>query len=117
MSYATIDALTQDFAFAGRVRASTTQESLTYQNDGRPDMVSAANDALRGGMLTTNTLTRLLAGGPGFADAADNGDGGIDSSQIADADILAGVQAGFPTVAALYWNEDGTPIPGAGANV
>jgi hypothetical protein len=114
MSYQTIDALTWDALFGGRVRACSTQEAETYVNDGRPNMVAAATDALRGGSITSNTLTRLLASAPGFADAAET-ESGIDSSQIPDADILAGVQANYPTVAALYWAEDGTPLPGTGA--
>jgi len=40
----------------------------------------------------------------------DNGDGTIDQSLVLDADLLSLTQANFPTVAALYFDSEGTPI-------
>ena len=39
----------------------------------------------------------------------DQGDGTVDSSQITDGDILSAVQAEWPTVAALFYDTDGSP--------
>ena len=109
MSFSAIDQLTNDVLFAGRVRACTVQQSETYQNDTRPQMVAAANAALRGEPDPALTLARMAAAGPGMADTA--GDP-VDQTKIEDSDILASVQANFPTVAALFYAEDGTPITG-----
>lgn len=109
MTFSAIDQLTNDALFNGRVRACTVQQAETFQNDGRPQMVSAANAALRGEADPYLTLARMAAAGPGMADAA--GDP-VDQTQIADEDILASVQANFPTVAALFYDDEGNPIQG-----
>ena len=109
MSFLAIDQLTNDSIFAGRVRACVTQQSETYKDDARPSFVALADSCLRG-ETQVNTFTRLVAAGPGIADEADNGSGGVDQSQIGDDDILASVQANFQVVAGLYYNDDGTPI-------
>lgn len=107
MSYSTIDQLTNDALFNGRVRACTVQQSETYQNDQRGDMKAAAQAALRGEAEPYLTLARMAAAGPGMADSA--GDP-VDQTKIPDDDILASVQANFPTVAALFYTSDGVPI-------
>jgi hypothetical protein len=107
MSFSAIDQLTNDVLFNGRVRACTTQQSENFQNDERQQLVAAAQAALRGQADPALTLARMAAAGPGMADTA--GDP-VDQTRIADADILASVQANFPTVAALYYDADGTPI-------
>jgi hypothetical protein len=56
------------------------------------------------------TFNRLAAAGPGIADKADNGDGTVDQSKVTDADLLSLTQANWPTVAGLYFQEDGSPI-------
>lgn len=108
MSFSTIDQLTQDALFNGRIRACCTQQAETFQNDARPAFVALADDVLRGGGVTTNAFTRLAAAGPGMADTAGDPP---DQSRIADEDILASVQANWQVVAGLYFEEDGTPIP------
>lgn len=108
MSFSSIDQLTQDALFNGRVRACTVQQSENYQNDARPQMVAAAKQALRGGADPALTLTRMAAAGPGMADTAGDPP---DQTKIPDTDILASVQANFPTVAALFYDDEGNPIP------
>lgn len=107
MSYSAIDQLSSDALFNGRVRACTVQQSEVFQNDQRPDMVAAANAALKGEQDPYLTLARMAAAGPGMAEAA--GDP-IDQTNIPDADILASVQANFPTVAALFYDSEGNPL-------
>ena len=110
MSFSAIDQLTNDVLFNGRVRACTVQQSETFQNSQLPQIVAAAKASLRGQADPALTLARMAAAGPGMAD--DAGDP-VDQTKISDADILASVQANFPTVAALYYDEDGNPIQGA----
>jgi hypothetical protein len=107
LSYAAIDALTNDVLFAGRVRACCVEQAETFKDAARPDFVALADDCLRGAGEPFLTFTRMIAAAPGIADKA--GDP-VDQSQVTDADILSTVQADWPTVAALYYAEDGTPI-------
>jgi hypothetical protein len=108
MSFATIDLLTSDSAFNGRIRACCVQQAEVFKDDARPDFVSLANDQLTGG-TTYLTFTRIAAAGPGFADTAGDPP---DQSLIPDADILASIQGSWQVVAGLFYNEDGTPIQG-----
>ena len=107
MSYQSIDQLTQDSIWGGRVRACAVEQSETYINDARPQFVAAATDVLRGGSDVVSGLIRLISAGPGMSEAAGEPP---DQSLIDDSAILAAVQAQFPTVAALYFAEDGTPL-------
>jgi hypothetical protein len=106
MSFQAIDQLTQDATFGGRVRACAVQQAETFQNDQRPSFVSAANDILKGGSDVVSALIRISAAGPGFADTAGDPP---DQAKILDPDILASVQANFPTVAALFYDDEGNP--------
>lgn len=110
MSYLSIDQLTNDIIFAGRSRAAVVEQSETFQNDARPDFVGCAQEALRGNGEIYNTFTRMAAAGPGIGAKVDNGDGTIDQSQVTDGDLLALTQGNYPTVAALYFSADGTPL-------
>jgi hypothetical protein len=107
MSYQAISDLTYDPAFTARIRACVTEQSVTYQNDQRPDVVALAKDVLRGGasgpFLSFNSM---IAAAPGIADSGD-----ADQANVADAEILSAVQANYVTVAGLHYNSDGTPIP------
>ena len=91
MTYRNIDALTQDALFAGRIRACCVEQAETYKADARPAFVALAGEEFRGGGLYL-TFVRIAAAGPGIADSA--GDP-IDQTRIADADILAAVQANW----------------------
>ena len=110
MSYAAEFALATDPPYQNRVRACTTQQAGVFKDDARGDIAALARGLLRneGGPLLT--FFNLTASAPGFADTADDGEGGIDSSAIPDADILSAVQAQWPTVAALYYDAEGNPI-------
>jgi hypothetical protein len=103
--------LTYDDPFTARSRAAIINQATIFKDDARPDIATLAESLLRGGAAQFGTFQSLLGAAPGFADKADNGDGTVDSSKIADAEILSAVQADFPTVAALYFTADGTPIP------
>jgi hypothetical protein len=110
MTYQAQWALTYDNDFNSRQRAALTGQATIYKDDARPDFV-----ALAGAVLTSEptgvfiTFQQLLGAAPGFADEADSGDGTIDSSKIADEEILSAVQAGWPTVAGLYFDNTGSP--------
>lgn len=110
MSYLSINQLTGDITFGGRVTAAATEQSETFKDDGRPDIAGTARDVLRGDGNILNTFIRISAAGPGIGDKADNGDGTVDQARITDADLLSLVQGNFPTVADLFYTADGTPI-------
>lgn len=109
MSYQAQDQLTQDATFGGRTRAATVQQAEIFKDDARPSWVAVANEALRGNGETYLAFTRIAAGGPGIAERVDNHDGTIDQAKVTDADLLSLTQANWPTVAGLFFNEDGTP--------
>jgi hypothetical protein len=112
MSYQAISELTYDPAFTSRIRACVVEQSLTFQNDQRQDVVALAKDVLQGGasgpMLSFNQVT---AAAPGVADKATVADGTVDQSLVPDGDILASVQGSYLSVAALFYAADGTPLP------
>jgi hypothetical protein len=110
MSYLAQSQLEQDPTFQLRVRAVNTQQSEVFINDTRPDIAACARSVLRDEQGPSSGLLKFAAGGPGIADKVDNGDGTIDQSLVLDADLLSLTQANFPTVAALYFDSEGTPI-------
>lgn len=107
MSYQSIAQLTDDVWFAARIRSCTVEQAETYKDDARPDWVAVADACLAGNGEMYNAFARIAAAGPGFAETAGDPP---DQTLIADDDILASVQANWPTVAALYYSEDGAPI-------
>jgi hypothetical protein len=111
VSYRVIDALTQDAIFGGRNRAACVEQAQTFHADARPAWVAVADACLRGDGTIYNAFTRLAAGGPGIGDKGTGPDGEPDQTLILDADILALTQANWPTIAVLYFEEDGTPVP------
>jgi hypothetical protein len=112
MSYQSQWKLQNDDAFVSRTRAAISNQSMIFKDDARPDMAAMAEALLRGDVPgQTLAFVAMVAAAPGFADTADNGEGGVDSSLIPDADILAAVQADYPTVAALYYDAEGNPLP------
>lgn len=112
MSYQAQSQLTDDPTFQGRSRAVAVQQAETFINDGRASFVALSQSLLRGEGDTTTAFIRIGAGGPGIADKADNGDGTMDQAKVTDADLLSLTQANYPTVAALFFNDDGTPKTG-----
>jgi hypothetical protein len=111
MSYQAQYQLTSDSDFNGRSIAAATEQAATFVNDARPSWVALAQAVLRGETDKLAAFVRYNASAPGIADKADNGDGTVDSSKVSDADLLSLTQAGWPTIAGLYYAEDGTPIP------
>jgi len=109
MSYLAQDQLTQDVTFLGRSRAAAIQQAEIYKDDARPNFVALADAVMRDEGGFAATFTRLAAGGPGIADKVDNGDGTIDQSKVTDPDLLSLTQANWPTIASLYFNDDGSP--------
>lgn len=110
MSYHAQSQLESDPTFQGRVRAVNVQQANTYKDDGRGDVAATADAVLRDDPGPGAALLRLAAAGPGIADRVDTGDGTIDQALVTDEDLLALTQANWPTVAALYYAEDGTPL-------
>lgn len=107
MSYRSIDALTYDALFAGRVRACAVEQAETYRADARPPFVAVANACLRGEGETFLAFARITAAAPGVAAGA--GDP-VDQTRVGDEAILAAVQANWETVAGLYYTDDGSPL-------
>jgi hypothetical protein len=100
--------LTYDSDFVYRGRSCTAEQAMTFKDDTRGDIAALGNAVLTNVAGPQLTFQTLLGGAPGFADAATLPDGGVDSSLITDGQILSAVQAFWPTVAALYFNPDGT---------
>jgi hypothetical protein len=111
MSYQSQAQLENDPEFQQRTRSVTVQQAGTFRNDARPSWVAVANGILKdeGGLWAC--FNRLDASGPDISDKVEIADG-IDQSLVTDGDLLALTQANWPTVAGLYFNEDGTPIGG-----
>jgi hypothetical protein len=113
MSYQAQAQLEGDAWFQQRNRAVCVQQADTFRNDQRPDYVAVAEGVLRDDSGLWTCFNRLAAAGPGIADKADDGAGGVDQELVTDADLLSLTQAHWPEVATLYFQEDGTPIGGA----
>lgn len=119
MSYLDIAQLTEDPQFQSRVRACTVQEAHTFKDDQRPAWQALALDCLKGGGATTLMFVRLMAAFPGFVTdlpvqkpeeeppPQPPGPPRFDSTRILDGAILAQVQAQWPVVAELFFDEEG----------
>jgi hypothetical protein len=110
VSYQTQGQLSGDPDFQGRVRSCCIQQADVFKDDARLNFVALAQSILRQDGDKQFAFFGITAASPGLSDTVDNGDGTIDQTKIADEDILASVQNEWPTVAALYFNDDGTPI-------
>lgn len=115
-TYQVMDRLANASDFNPRVTMCCVEQSEVYLNDGRAQFVSLAKALLKADGPIQYAFIRICAAGPGLAAKADTGESNelgqpiIDQSQISDEDILAAVQADFPTVAALYFDDTGAPI-------
>jgi hypothetical protein len=92
------------------VEAVDVEQADYFINAAALDMKALAGAILRGDTSAGYTLLRMAAGEAGIADKVDNGDGTIDQSKVTDAELLSMTQAHWPTVAALYYSTDGSPI-------
>jgi hypothetical protein len=115
-NYHVMHTLANQSDFNPRVIMCCVEQSETYLNDGRPQFVALAQALLKGDVDIQYAFVRLVAAGPDLAGKADTGqmtDSGqpvIDHTQVTDEDILAAVQADFPTVAVLYFDDTGAPL-------
>lgn len=104
MSYQDQITLRTDVSLQGRASACVFEQALIFKDDGRPDIAALAQRHLADPAGVLAIWVPYIAATPGFADHAD------DTSQITDADLLAAVQALWPTVADAFYHDDGTPI-------
>jgi hypothetical protein len=111
LSYQAQSQLEADATFQGRVYAANIQQADVFKDDARPDFVATAHAIMRDDPGPGATLLRLAAAGPGIADKVDQGDGTIDQALVTDADLLALTQGNWPTVAGLYFDAEGSPLP------
>lgn len=110
MSYLSQWRLAADDEFVSRSRAAMTGQAEIFKDDERGDIAALATSLLTAANpQEALTFVGLLAAAPGFADKVDQGDGTVNSSLIADAEILSAVQAEWPTVAGLFYAGDGGP--------
>jgi hypothetical protein len=110
MSYQAQSQLEADGLFQQRSRAAAIQQAEVFKDDQRPDFVALSNGIMRDDPGLSWTFIRVNAAGPGIGDKVDTGDGTIDQSLVTDADLLALTQSNYPTVAGLFYAEDGTPL-------
>lgn len=103
MSYQNQAALANDAAFKDRVTSCCIEQALVFQNDGRPDIAGLAR-VIIAEPVNSQGVFNLVCVAPGFGDATD-------SSTIQDADILAAVQAQWPTYAAVLFPQPQEPTP------
>lgn len=95
MSYANQAALAADEDFLARVTSCCKEQALVYQNDGRPDIAGLAR-VIIAEPANAKGVFELVCVAPGFGDATD-------STTIQDPQILAAVQATWPTFAAVLF--------------
>ena len=103
MSYEQISRLVLDEPLAQRVQACVWEQASIFIDDGRGDIAAFANQTLRSPISIKSMWMPVIANSPGFAEKVD------DTTQITDGDLLASVQANWPRLAKLYYNDDGTP--------
>jgi hypothetical protein len=110
MSYETQWKLTYDDEFVSRSKACEIQQAdIQFRNDANLANAALANAVLRSEPAVLQAFQVQLPATPGFSDKLDE-KGEIDSSLIIDAELLAAVQASWPGIAGLFFNDDGTPI-------
>jgi hypothetical protein len=113
MSYQSQWNLNYDKDFDARSRACTIEQALSFTNSADVSFKALADSLLRSdNPQIANTFVTIVAGSPGFADASDDGEGGVNSDAITDAMLVSAVQAQWPSVAALYFDSEGQPING-----
>jgi phage-related tail fiber protein len=109
MSYQSASQLIADTAFNGRTRACCNQQAQTFKDDTRASFVALADAVLRNEGDPLWAFVNINANGPGIADKADDGAGGVDQAKVTDADLLSLTQANWQVVAGLYFDDDGNP--------
>lgn len=95
MSYQSRADLSQNATFRERTVTCCQEQALIFKDDGRPDIAALADAIIRS---SSNALPMvdLVALAPNFVDVTD-------PSTVQDADLLAAVQATWPTYAAVAY--------------
>jgi hypothetical protein len=106
VTYLTQAMLGENVDFGRRCRSALIEQSQRYLDDGRAQIIALAAALLRAEPGPTSTFLALIAAAPGMADTAGTDDG-LDAALIGDEAILAAVQADYPVVAHLYFDDDG----------
>jgi len=95
MSYASRARLADDVPFRDRCTACCQEQALIFVNDGRADISALARQIIVSNSYAAG-LIELVALAPNFKDVTDQ-------TTIADGDILAAVQANWPTYAGVMF--------------
>lgn len=95
MSYQNQAALKSDEAFRDRVGACCVEQALVFKDDGRKDIAQLA-DTIIAEPSNAQGVFNLVCVAPNFRDVTD-------STTVQDADILAAVQASWPTYAGVLY--------------
>lgn len=98
MSYSSMAALADDTVFRDRVLTCCTEQALIFKDDGRPDIAGFAR-AVISSPSNALPLHELVCVAPNFRDVT-NG------AAVPDGDILAAVQANWPTYAGIAYPAD-----------
>lgn len=101
MSYESMAALSDDTGFRDRVLTCCSEQALVFKDDGREDIAALAR-AVIASPSNALPLFELVCVSPNLRDVTN-------SAQAPDADVLAAVQAQWPTYAAIAY----TPAPPA----
>ena len=97
MSYQNQAALAADEAFLGRVQECCIEQAVIFKNDGRYSIAALAVAVIQTPQKSRGVF-ELVCVAPNFVDVTD-------PATIADADILAAVQANWPTYAEAEYPE------------
>jgi hypothetical protein len=113
MSYQIQWDLQSDAGFNTRSRACLTEQGLVFKDSADAAFKALANAILRGDSPEiTSSFVTILAGSPGFAEIAGDEDGGpVHSDAITDEMLLSNTQTQWPSVAALWFDAEGNPLP------
>ena len=98
MSYLAQAELVSDYAYQQRLTACTSEQAATFKDDPDPANAALAGQILADAALGASWFLWPVATAPGFGDA-----GG--QANIQDGQLLAAVQALWPTVAAVHPDE------------
>jgi len=98
VSYQTQANLAADQNFQQRLTACTSEQAGAFDDDPDPANASLADRILADATLGLSYFIWPVATAPGFGDAADQ-------EAISDGQLLAAVQALWPTVAAIHPDE------------
>jgi hypothetical protein len=94
-------ALADDEAFRDRVITCCTEQALIFKDDGREDIAGLARNIIAS-PSNAQGLFEIVCVAPNFRDVTN-------SSAVPDGDILAAVQANWPTYAAVLYPPGAPP--------